>query len=482
MRTAIFRIITAGMILSAGWLQAHGIRKPVWAGTFYLDDPGALAQQIDQMLQASIPPASSGDRLLAIIAPHAGYIYSGQTAAAAYRLVKGRTYKTVVILGTAHRYGFRGCSIYPNGGYASPLGIATINSALAEKISQASGYGYIPAAHKQEHSIEVQIPFIQKILPSAQIVPILIGTPEKQTITRLSRALHSSLSGENALVVASTDMSHFLPRSAAAEKAQNTIQLIQAMETAALIPDLENRKNIMCGGSGVIAALLLARNYPDPRVKIIQYTDSSVVSGSEKEVVGYLSAAIFAGSEPPAFALPQKARSELLRLARSALERFVRQGEIQSYTPAAPVLATQKGAFVTLKNRGRLRGCIGFIEPVAPLYKTVIQAAVYAASKDIRFKPVSPAELAGLEIEISVLSLPQKISDPNKVTVGKHGLIIVKGDRQVLLLPQVPVEQQWSRKTFLQQACVKAGLAKTAWESGAAIYTFEAIVFHENKN
>jgi AmmeMemoRadiSam system protein A len=142
------------------------------------------------------------------------------------------------------------------------------------------------------------------------------------------------------------------------------------------------------------------------------------------------------------------------------------------------VLLSRKGAFVTLKKKQLLRGCIGYIEPVAPLYKTVIQAAIYAASQDMRFKPVSDSELKGLDIEISVLSLPQKINDPDVITVGKHGLIISKGSKKGLLLPQVPIEQKWSRKTFLQHTCLKAGLPQDAWKSGADIFIFEAIVFH----
>lgn len=480
MRTLIFRSITVGFIISASWLQAQGIRKPAWAGTFYPGDPGILTRQIEQMLQQSSPPTAVGRDLLTIIVPHAGYQYSGPAAAAAYRLVQGRDYENVIVLGTAHRYGFRGCSVYPDGGYATPLGVATVNAALAKKISRASGFEYIPTAHTKEHSIEVQIPFIQKVLPAAQIVPILIGAPEKHTILQLSSALHQCLPGAKALIVASTDLSHFLTRTAAAIKDQNTIARIKAMETNSLIQDLEDRKNIMCGGSGVVTALLLAQRFNNPQVKILRYTDSSVVTGSEKEVVGYLSAAVFTDPASPQFDLPKNARTELLRLARSSLEHFTEHGKTLSYSPQEPILLTRKGAFVTLKKRGRLRGCIGFIEPVAPLYKTVIQAAIYAACRDVRFKPISPQELKQLKIEISVLSRPQKLSDPENIQVGKHGLIIVQGDRQGLLLPQVPVEQHWSRKTFLQQACIKAGLAQTAWKTGAEIYTFEAIVFHED--
>ncbi len=149
-----------------------------------------------------------------------------------------------------------------------------------------------------------------------------------------------------------------------------------------------------------------------------------------------------------------------------------------SQETADPNLLAERGAFVTLKKGGELRGCIGFIEPVASLCETVIQTAVYAATEDPRFTPVTAEELKELEYEISVLTPLKKIDNPQSVQVGKHGLVIAMGRNRGILLPQVPVENNWDREMFLDQACLKAGLPPDAWKKGAEISVFEAIVFH----
>ena len=151
---------------------------------------------------------------------------------------------------------------------------------------------------------------------------------------------------------------------------------------------------------------------------------------------------------------------------------------MQEYKPKSANLLEKCGAFVTLEKQGKLRGCIGFIEPVLPLHQAVMQASIYAACRDARFLPVTSDELDDLKVEISVLTPLRKIVNPNIVTTGKHGLVIAKDGKRGLLLPQVATEHNWSRETFLERTCLKAGLPKNAWRSGAEIYVFEAIVFH----
>jgi AmmeMemoRadiSam system protein A len=195
-------------------------------------------------------------------------------------------------------------------------------------------------------------------------------------------------------------------------------------------------------------------------------------------VVGYVAAAITAGMPAAEFSLSAEEKKELLRLARQAVETYVAEKKVVAYETKDPNLLAERGAFVTLKKGGELRGCIGFIEPVASLCETVIQTAIYAATEDNRFSPVQPEELSELEYEISVLTPLQKIDNPRLVQVGKHGLIIAMGRNRGVLLPQVPVENNWDRETFLGQACLKAGLPPDAWKKGAEISVFEAIVFH----
>lgn len=472
-------MISAAAVLGlvfAGAVLAQDVRQAVWAGQFYDADKAALAARIDGYL-ASAQPASVPGKIRALIVPHAGYIYSGKTAAFAYKLVQGSGIETVVILGPSHRVGFEGCSIYTGGAFATPLGLAQIDAPAAQAIAKSSGFGFVPEAHAQEHSVEIQVPFIQEVLPQAKIVPIVMGFPSEQNIRILAAALGKVLKDRKALVVASTDMSHYLNQEEAAATDKATIELVRDQKVATLLRKIERNENVLCGGAGVVTALLYAQKAGPAAVTVLRYADSTEGGGPADGVVGYFSAAVSAAEPPSEFSLSSDGKKELLRLARQAVELFVKEGKLLDYEAKTPELLTAKGAFVTLKKDGDLRGCIGFIEPVYPLAKTVIQCAVYAAAEDPRFGPVKAAELRALEYEISVLTPLVKIDDPARVRVGKHGLVIASGGRRGLLLPQVPVENNWDRLEFLAQACVKAGLAPDAWRKGADIFVFEAIVF-----
>ena len=231
----------------------------------------------------------------------------------------------------------------------------------------------------------------------------------------------------------------------------------------------------MCGGEAVAAALLYAQSAGEASVEILKYDDSSSGGGPSNSVVGYFAAAI---TVPEGFDLSADDKKELLKLARRAVETFVRDGKTLNYETSNPNFAAPRGAFVTLTKKGQLRGCIGFIEPVYPLAQAVLRCAIYAATEDPRFGPVTPAELESLSYEISVLTPIRRITDPSAVQVGRHGLVIAQGGRRGLLLPQVATENHWDREEFLAQTCVKAGLSPDAWKRGAEISVFEAIVFH----
>jgi AmmeMemoRadiSam system protein B/AmmeMemoRadiSam system protein A len=470
--------LLAGMTVAAlGQAAGQGLRPAAFAGQFYTADPVLLAAEIEGYLAAAAPADPPSGKILALIVPHAGYVYSGRTAAAAYALVRGRAIDTVVIIGPSHRAAFEGCSIWPDGGFETPLGVARVDAALAKAIAKASGFRFRPEAFAEEHSVEVQVPFVQKALPGAAIVPIVMGRQTPSTIRALAAALGKTCLAKNVLVVASTDLSHFLPKTEAQATDAATAALIRAVDTEGLIRKTEAGENIMCGGGPVAAVLLLAGKAGRPRIEVLARTDSSGFGGP---VVGYLAAAVFSGAEGgAAYSLTPEERSELLRMARAAVTGSLeRRAEIEDVSGKAKFLEP-RGVFVTLTKNGDLRGCIGFIEPVAPLGQAVIRAAVYAATEDPRFPPVRPAELRDIRFEISVLTPVREISDPREVTVGRHGLIIARDGLKGVLLPQVPVENKWDRETFLEQASLKAGLPRDAWRRGAKLYVFEAIVFHE---
>jgi hypothetical protein len=474
---ALGRLAAAALLIPA-LAGAQSVRPAAFAGQFYPADPAELAAWIDAAMTAAAPPSAPPGRVIGLIAPHAGYVYSGRTAAAAYGLVRGLPFETVVIVAPSHRVGFEGVSVWPDGGFETPIGLARVDAALAREITRAARSKFRADVFAEEHAVEVQVPFVQRALPGAAIVPIVMGLPTRTTIRTLAAALAKTCLTKKVLVVASTDLSHFLPKAQAEATDAETAALIRSLRTDTLIRKAEAGENVMCGGGPVAALLLFAEKAGRPKVEILARTDSS---GSGGPVVGYLAAAVLSGTETgaDAFTLAPDARSELLRLARSAVSEFVGRRAVIEDRSGRAEFAEPRGAFVTLRKRGELRGCIGFIEPVAPLGRAVIQAAIFAATEDPRFPPVAASEIADLRIEISVLAPAREIDNPRGVTVGTHGLIVERDGRKGVLLPQVPVENGWDRETFLEQASLKAGLPRDAWRRGAKLSVFEAIVFHE---
>jgi hypothetical protein len=473
---ARFRLAVVIAVLPAV-AAAQGVRPAAAAGTFYPADAADLAAWIDGALEAAAPAAPLGP-VLGLVAPHAGYVYSGRTAAAAYAVVRGGPYETVVILAPSHRVAFEGVSVWPEGGFETPLGLARVDARLAGEIARAARAKFRPDAFAEEHAVEVQIPFIQRALPGAAIVPVVMGLPSRDAIRTLAAALVKTCRDKKVLVVASTDLSHYLPKARAEAADAETAELIRKMRADTILRKAEAGENIMCGGGAVAALLLFAEKAGRPRVEILARTDSSAFGGP---VVGYLAAAVLSarGPGPDAFVLSAEARADLLRLARAALTAFVERGSVIEDPTGRPELATPRAAFVTLTKRGALRGCIGFIEPVAPLGRTVVQAAICAATEDPRFRALAASELKDIRVEISVLTPLREIDDPAEVEVGRHGLVVERDGRRGLLLPQVAVENGWDRVTFLEEGSLKAGLPRDAWRRGARLFVFEAIVFHE---
>ena len=458
-------------------VAAQNLRPAMFAGTFYPADAVQLAAWIDDAMTAAAPAAPPG-RIIGLIAPHAGYVYSGRTAAAAYAQVRGGPYETVIVIAPSHRVAFEGVSVWPDGGFETPLGLARVDAALGNKIARAARSSFRPDAFAEEHAVEVQLPFIQRALPGASIVPVVMGLPTRETIQTLASALVKTCIGKKVLIVASTDLSHYLPKARAEAADAGTAELIKSMRADSIIRKAEAGENVMCGGGAVAALLLFAEKAGRPKVEILARADSSSFGGP---IVGYLAAAVLSEAAAGAaeFTLSPEAKADLLRLARSALTEYVGKGGFVEDRTGRPELAAPRGAFVTLTKRGALRGCIGFIEPVAPLGRAVIQAAIYAATEDPRFPRVAASELKDLRIEISVLTPLREIDNPREVRVGTHGLVVERDGQRGLLLPQVPVENGWDRETFLEEGSLKAGLPRDAWRRGAKLFVFEAIVFHE---
>jgi len=484
-----------------GSARGSGIRSPVVAGAFYPGDAATLAGDIDEYLAEAETPSFDGD-IVALIAPHAGYIYSGAVAAHAYAAVRGRKYESVVVVAPSHRFGFRGASVHGGTGYETPLGVVPIDRDIADAISAGSElYRYVPQAHAQEHSLEVQVPFLQRALGDFAIVPIIMGDQGESNVRALARRIVDAVRGAGAkrvLLVASTDLSHYHGYDAAVALDARVIEYVSEFDPEGLLRALAAGECEACGGGPAAAVMTAARELGSDRSVVVKYANSGDVTGDRAQVVGYLSAVLSRpapagegdpvddrskgapGAERPYEGLTAADRAALLGLARGAIEAAVKGNPAPVLDAPSDALSTACGAFVTINRDGQLRGCIGYIEAARPLHETVGLMAVEAALRDPRFHPVEPSELPELQIEISVLSPLDVVDDPSSIVVGRDGLIVQSGRSRGLLLPQVAAEYGWDRETFLERTCRKAGLPPDAWRrEDVVILRFTAEVFGE---
>lgn len=476
-------------------------RKPVVANQFYPGAPVALTKEITAFFKNAKKEPIPG-RIAGLIAPHAGYMYSGQVAAYSYKLLEGLSFETVVVISPSHIAYFQGASVYNGGAYETPLGAIQVDTALAAKITEANekvllstkGHGF--AGNRAEHALEVQLPFLQIVLGKFKLVPIVIGDQDWTTCEALAEALVKALKGESALVVASTDLSHFHPYDEAVRLDNVVLNHVNDFDPQGLFTDLSTGACEACGGSPMIAAMLAAKGLGADQAKVLKYANSGDVTGDRSGVVGYMAAVMYesgakeeggkkstkekTGVEP---GLSEKDKRTLIDIARKTIEHRVRGKEPPEFDIDSPVLGEKRGAFVTIHKHGQLRGCIGYIEAVKPLHITIQEMAEAAALHDHRFPPVSPDELSALELEISVLTPLKRIKDIEEIQIGKHGILLKKGYHQGVFLPQVATEQGWDRITFLDQICFKAGIPdKNCWkDKEAEIYIFSAEVFEEKK-
>lgn len=462
---------------------AQSVKYPNVAGSFYPDNPQELTAMIDGFLERAGPEPVEG-RIFALISPHAGYGYSGQTAAFGYKSIKGLAYKTVIVIATSHHYAFTGASVYPQGTFNTPLGSIEVDKEFTQGLlNKDKEIRFIPDCFEKEHSLEVQLPFLQRVLPGFKIVPIITGDCTLDNCRKLAGLLKETIGGRrDVLVVASTDMYHGGDYRELKRTDDLTILYLKNMDSDGLYYALREGKAQLCGGFGVVTALILSRELGHKKLQVLNYTNSADVIGAKSNwMVGYVSAAIDKEGEP---AMLNKAqRKRLLEIARKTIETYLTTGRKMEVIEQDPALLKEMGAFVTLNERGQLRGCIGNIVGKGPLYLTVRDMAIAAATEDPRFAPVSLDELGKTEIEISVLSPLEKIDSADKIELGKHGVIVKNGYSSGVFLPQVATETGWSKEEFLSNLCShKAGLASDAWkDKSTELYIFSAEVFSEKE-
>ncbi len=479
------------------------VRQPAVAGRFYPDSAPALRLAVEKYMAEAVPPVARDP--VAIVVPHAGYVFSGQICADGFNQVRGRRYETVVILGTNHTSSsFRKVGIHPGRGFRTPLGEAAIDGAVVDALLAGCPDCTLDASiHAREHSVEVVVPFVQALFPGAKIVPAVVGEADMEMCRRFGKALARVVKGRNALIVASTDLSHYPSAANAAMIDRQTLQAILPLDPARFhavvhaasdrsIPGLATRA---CGEAPVMAAMAAARELGATGGTLVSYAHSGdTVLGDQRQVVGYAAVALGsgrtaaggpgrtpAGQAATGGPLNPSDRKALLALARETIDRYLSTRTAPLARNPSPALEQTRGLFVTLKKRGELRGCIGEITAEKPLYRLVGSMALKSALEDPRFRPLRHEELRDVEIEISVLTPPAPVSGAEDIVVGRDGVILQKDGRSAVFLPQVATEQGWGREEMLDQLCRKAGLPAGSWKQGARMLTFQAEVFSETE-
>ncbi|MDD5109753.1 MAG: AmmeMemoRadiSam system protein B [Patescibacteria group bacterium] len=465
---------------------AGRVRLAAVAGSFYPGEPKDLSATVDRYLANATLPQARG-QILALVVPHAGYQYSGQVAAYGYKLLVGQHIDTVVLVGSSHTARFPGASIYAEGSWRTPLGDVAVDRDVALAIiSAAPRVRFIESVHVEEHSLEVQLPFLQKTLKNFNIVPIMLGNDGETDYQMLAQAIITAVKGKNVLVVASSDLSHYPGYRDAKTVDAKTIQGIlggDCQKLEKVIADLETQEipaaaTFACGEDAIKTVMLVAQAAGADEIKLLNAANSGDVSGDRSRVVGYAAIGFFGPRRGNALSTAEQQR--LLGIAKTSVETYVRTGKTTKLNVTEPALQAHVGAFVTLKENGRLRGCIGRFSPTdAPLWQVVSQMAMAAATEDQRFLPVEPAELGALRYEISVLGDNEKISDASRIQLGKHGVMVRAGARSGVFLPQVATDTQWDLDRFLGELCAqKAGLAYDCWkDSRTELFVFTAQVF-----
>ena len=471
------------------------MREPAVAGQFYPGTKDSLDKMVTRFFNNVTDPKISGP-VIGIVSPHAGYEFSGAVAAHGYKMISNLGFKTVIIIGPSHRVFFEGAAVYDQGTWKTPLGEVEIDSKLAKELinSNPKKIRALPHVHNQEHSIEVQVPFLQKSLKDFKIVPIMLVEPSFSDCQILADAISQVVKDTTTLLLASSDLYHGYSYDECVEIDKKTLGLIEKFDAKGLYNSLTTGKAQACGGLPIVVVMLAAQKLGTDRAQILKSTNSNeVMAEIGGYCVGYGSVVFYQShkgtkkektetKQNKSVGLSDNEKKELLKIARTTLEKHVRDEKLPEDIPNDAKLKEKQGVFVTLQKHGQLRGCIGYVEGIKPIYEAVRDNAINASSNDPRFPPVQPIELKDIDIEITVMTPLEKISDPNVIEVGKHGILIRKGWNQGLLLPQVATEYGWNREEFLAHTCMKAGLPVNAWkDKDAEIYIFSGEVFGEKE-
>jgi MEMO1 family protein len=491
-------LLTACIIFTAFNCFA-AVRETAVAGQFYPANPAELSAAVDSYLKNVPSDVKIDGEPVAFLVPHAGYVYSAQIAAYSFKLLAGRSIDTVIIIGNSHNFYLDRGAVWADGEFRTPLGSVKIDSELAKLIiSKTKLLAENNAPHIPEHSLEVQLPFFQRTLSNFRIVPILLSQTTLSDCEQMGAAIAAAVkeSGRKAVIVASSDMSHYPSYQNANLNDSATLKALSAFDPAKLkaandsrrVSSIKNLACSLCGEEAVYAAMYAAKALGADSAKVLNYSNSGDTTGDQTRVVGYGAAVFYKskkGVKAPMveFKVSDKNQKELLAIARKSIEGYLKTGKQPDFSVTDKELLAPGAVFVTLTEFKRLRGCIGTTTAQLPLYQAVSQLAVAAAVEDTRFPPVEQKELKDIRIEISVLSPLAKIKDAGEIKPNIHGVVVKKGFRSGLFLPQV-WEQLPTKEEFMSELCYqKAGLDPAAWKNDPSVelFVFTVFAFEEEK-
>ena len=466
---------------------------------WYPADANALSGQIEGFFQkANVEPINN---VIALILPHAGYTYSGQTAVSGLKAI-GKQYKRIIVIGPSHYLAMEEVLSVPRvTHYETPLGQIPLDVEFINKLLKYSVFQNVPHAHQYEHSVQIELPLLQHCQEDFKLVPIVAGHCSLETVDKASTIL-GSLVDQETLVIASSDFVHYGPRFDYVPYKENVPEQIKKLDMGGYeyIEKLDGKGFLeyrqqtgatICGY--VPISILLSMMEKDIKAELIQYTTSGQLTGDFNNSVSYLSI-VFSGAwanhpeiKPPENdpELAEEDKEQLLTLARKTISYAIQHQRVPQASELgvtiSEAMARPRAVFVTLKKNSQLRGCIGDIFPQRPLYRSVILNAINASLNDRRFSPVIEAECKDIEIEISALTIPQPVDSPDEIRIGIDGVVLNKDGRSAVFLPQVAPEQGWDLNQMLTQLSLKAGLPGEAWKEGANFLVFQAVVFGEER-
>ncbi len=486
------------------------VRPATQAGRFYEGDAQTLREEVDQYLARHADEIPSAN-VAALIVPHAGYYYSANVAATAYmNLDPAHHFKRVFLIGPSHYEWLGGASVNSEADYyATPLGHVAVDRDTARQLMAADNlFAYHRKAHDREHCLEVQLPFLQRRLTDVPpIVPIIVSTNSLAHLRRMAEALQPYFNDENLFVI-SSDFSHYPSYKDACQVDAKTGEAILSGDVERFIDVMEeneqsgvrNLSTSACGAFPIIILLTMLQNGGKEHrgtagsrytIKHLIYENSGdIETADRRRVVGYHAFAILRNTstttdkredtdsdESSAFTLTDSDKQQLKALARESIRTAFAGKDIPSPASPSPTLDRKCGAFVTLTQQGRLRGCIGHFGEDIPLREMVAEMARAAAFEDPRFPRLRREELDSTDIEISVLTPMRRIHSLDEFQLHHHGIYIKKGFRSGTFLPQVADEVPWTKEEFVAHCSRdKAGLGWDGWRN-AELYVYEAIVF-----